>query len=140
MPKGISKIYKSENQALRDARSRCRNKNHLWYPEYGGRGIQVCERWNVFKNFLDDMGPKPTPKHTLDRINNDGHYEPSNCRWATQKEQNKNKRDNPKITYQGETMTRVDWAEKYNLNIVTLQVRLWRGWTFERAINTRPTR
>jgi hypothetical protein len=72
---------------------RCRNPNDKKYEDYGGRGISVCERWeNSFADFLADMGERPSEKHTLDRINNDGNYEPGNCRWATSKQQNNNRR------------------------------------------------
>lgn len=74
----------------RGMRERCSNKNHDHYSRYGGRGIKVCDRWSNFYNFYEDMGQKPTPKHSLDRIDNNGNYEPSNCRWATQKEQLRN--------------------------------------------------
>ena len=72
-------------------RNRCNNKNNKDYPSYGGRGIKVCDRWNDFTNFVADMGEKPL-KLSLDRINNDGDYEPSNCRWATYSQQNINQR------------------------------------------------
>lgn len=73
-------------------RRRCTNSNERSWPRYGGRGIRVCERWNSFELFLLDMGPKPSPQHSIDRIDPDGNYEPSNCRWATLDEQNRNKR------------------------------------------------
>lgn len=72
--------------------SRCNNANHQLFHYYGGRGIRVCERWSDFSNFLADMGRRPSRFHSIDRINNDGNYEPSNCRWATSVEQNNNQR------------------------------------------------
>jgi hypothetical protein len=79
-------------------RRRCRATNHPKYPRYGGRGIQICERWNSFENFLTDMGQRPYPEATLDRIDNDGHYSPDNCRWADKKTQVRNRGCN-KLTY-----------------------------------------
>lgn len=89
----LHKEYPKEYNSWRGAKKRCYNENNTSYKYYGGRGIQVCDRWlNSFENFLTDMGEKPSSSHSLDRINNDGDYSPDNCRWATSKEQSSNKR------------------------------------------------
>ena len=114
-------------------KDRCRNKNDL---RYGGRGIIICERWlGSFENFLSDMGKRPTPKHSIDRIDNDGNYEPSNCKWATKTEQARNRRSNVFITYNNETHCLNEWAEKLSMPPMTLWSRLYRyGWSIEKAI------
>ena len=77
----------------RNMRRRCNNPRDEHYKWWGARGIKVCERWNSYSNFYDDMGSRPTPKHRLDRTNNDGNYEPSNCQWVTETQQQRNRRD-----------------------------------------------
>lgn len=81
-----------EYHAWHDFMRRCYNKNHVGYKDYGGRGITVCERWKKFENFLEDIGPRPSSLHSIDRVNVDGNYEPGNCRWATAKQQMRNQR------------------------------------------------
>lgn len=111
---------------------RCRSSASHYY-RYSGRGIIVCERWRRFENFLADMGEPPSPKHSLDRINGDGDYEPGNCRWATPKEQMRNMSRNNLLTWRGKTQTLVEWGEELGVKPNTLLYRLRRGWDFERA-------
>jgi len=98
-------------------KERCYNiKNHK-YPIYGAIGIIICDRWlNSFENFISDMGPKPSSKHSIDRIDNDGNYEPSNCRWATPLEQSRNTSHNRWIEGGGENMLLVDWASRFGVD------------------------
>lgn len=99
--------------------SRCRNpKDRAWH-NYGGRGITVCERWLEFENFYADMGPRPSPEHSIDRINNNGNYEPGNCRWATRQEQNVNRR----TTHMHEGKTIKEWAAELNTPYRTVLAR-----------------
>lgn len=117
-------------------RTRCEDVNYRDYPLYGGRGIKICRRWQKFINFLADMGVKPTPKHTLDRINNDKGYSKENCRWATWTEQQRNRRNNSRFAYQGKTQLIMEWAKEYGLGRCTLEARLKRGWDFHKALTT----
>ncbi len=118
-------------------RKRCRYVKHKHYASYGGRGITVCDRWQVFENFLADMGPRPSMRHTLDRINNDGHYEPSNCRWATSDEQHNNRRSNRFLEHNGERLTMAQWAHRLGIPPRTLRARLRRGWSLADSV-TKP--
>jgi hypothetical protein len=101
---------------------------------YVGRGIQVCDRWRKFENFYADMGDPPTPGHSIDRINNDGNYEPENCRWATKQQQCRNRSSNRPVTYKGVTKLACEWDEQNGWRPGTVLKRLRRGWSIERAI------
>lgn len=120
-------------EAWSSMKSRCFNPKKRHYEYYGARGITVCERWLKFENFLADMGECP-PKLSIHRINNDGNYEPSNCKWATLKEQGRAKSNNRLLTINGETKPLIAWAEQYNILKTTLRERLQRGWSAERAV------
>src|ERR1700748_3622937 len=116
-------------------KQRCYNKKHTHYDRYGGRGIRVCERWiNSYDNFILYMGGPPPPRHTIERIDNEGNYNPSNCRWATQKEQAQNRRNTVAIAFNGETMCLTEWAKKLNIGVTTLHWRIFkRKWPIEKA-------
>jgi ubiquitin len=120
------------------AKDRCYNKKATGYNNYGGRGIKVCDRWlHSFENFLEDMGLKPTPKHSLDRIDVNGNYELSNCRWATQFTQSRNRKGTVLFTYNGESLCVSDWANKIGMNEQTLEKRLRiMKWSVEKALTT----
>lgn len=115
---------------------RCRPERG--YDRYGVRGIRVCERWMLFENFLDDMGECPGA-FEIDRVDNNGNYEPGNCRWVSRKENQRNTNRSAFLTLNGETKTMVEWSELMGIQQGTILARLKRGWTVEMAI-TRPVR
>lgn len=116
---------------------RCYNKNNDGYALYGGRGISVCERWrSSFEPFLDDMGKRPSSKHSIDRINNDGNYEPGNCRWATKVEQSNNRRTTVWIEAAGKVRTQTQWSRWLGGSPGLVSGRLSWGWTEEQATQT----
>jgi len=115
---------------------RCLNSKSSQYVHYGGRGITVCEGWMKFEKFLFDMGDKP-PGMTLDRKDTNGNYNPSNCRWATKKEQCNNRRNNSVATFNGKTQTITAWSEELGFkDSRTLFARLYLGWTTDRTLST----
>lgn len=113
---------------------RCHTPTNSSFDRYGGRGIKVCDRWRYsFAAFLEDMG-QPAEGTSLDRVDNDGDYEPGNCRWATIAEQSSNRRDTRKIGYNGESLTLSEWSRRLGLHHMTISDRLKRGWPLDRAL------
>lgn len=130
--------YAAEYRAWQTMRLRCTEPSNSQYPNYGGRGIRVCERWlNSVEAFIEDMGPKPSPKHELDRYpDNNGNYEPGNCRWATRSENDRNRRSNRLIECRGEKLPLVAWSERSGVGVDTIRHRIAKGWDSDRAIFT----
>lgn len=114
-------------------RKRCLNPATRKWPRYGGRGISICAAWDDFAQFIADMGPCP-PGHGIDRIDNDGNYEPSNCRWATNGEQARNRSTTRMFTIAGETLCLKDWASRFAVNYISVLKRLARGLTIKEAL------
>jgi len=115
-------------------KSRCINPNHRSYGAYGGRGITVCKRWlSSFEKFFADMGNRPEG-HSLERINNEKGYSPSNCRWASTKDQNNNRRNNVRLVMDGKSQTLTEWADKYDISPITVKSRLKAGWPVADAL------
>lgn len=126
--------HSPEYSVWRSLKSRCENKKDISYPNYGGRGIKVCRRWQKFENFYADMGPRPEGSW-IDRKCNNGNYTTKNCRWATPKEQNRNKRNSRLIKAFGLTMTMAEWAEKTGINAGRIWERLKYKWDPEKAVS-----
>lgn len=125
-----------EYRTWKSMRGRCNNPFDQSYANYGGRGIKVCKRWDKFENFYSDMGPKPEGM-TLDRTRNNGDYKPSNCRWATWKEQARNKRNNLFIKFKGSILVAAEIDRIMGFCRGTIWARVIRhGWSHEEAINT----
>lgn len=135
------RIWKNKNKApeyraWEAMKNRCRNPNYFLFFRYGGRGIKVCERWlHSYDNFVGDLGERPTPQHSLDRINNDGDYEPSNCQWATKFEQSNNRRNVYTITLDGETKSLKQWCLILKLPYKTIHARVkYLRWPIKKAL------
>lgn len=123
----------SEYKCWASMKQRCNNPNSQVYEYYGARGITYCSRWEYFENFLDDMGLKPSPKHSIERIDNNGNYEPGNCKWETQPEQLKNRRKR-KIDYNGLKITIDDLEDMLQVSRGSIRFRLKKQYPLERAI------
>lgn len=129
-----SPTYKTWNSMI----NRCTYPSAQKFARYGGRGIKVCKRWRQYENFLADMGKRP-PDTSLDRIDNDGDYEPNNCRWATRNVQRRNMASNNRITFNGETLTLAEWAERTGIPRERLRHRFVRaGWSAEDTLTKPP--
>lgn len=141
-PNGSAK-QSAEYTAWLGLKDRCLNPSNASYDNYGGRGICVAPRWlngedgvSGYKCFLRDMGRKPSPDHQIDRYpNNDGNYEPNNCRWALPGQQQRNRRDTIWVTVDGQRLSLADACEKIGVSYRRTRDRMWRGWTFDRAIS-----
>ena len=119
-------------------RQRCENPNAISYKYYGGKGISVCSEWKNFNNFCSwALQSGYAENLTIERKNSDGNYEPSNCKWATNKEQQNNTSYNRLITHRGETLNITQWAEKIGISRFTLYNRIRRGWDIEKALTTK---
>lgn len=121
-----------EYQAWNRMRNRCNYPNDPSFDRYGGRGIKVCLSWMTsFENFIADMGPRPGAGYSVERIDNNGDYEPGNCVWADAKTQARNRRNNRTVSHNGETMTISGWSEATGIPKATIRMRLERGWSVE---------
>lgn len=125
-----------EYRAWRAMKQRCLNPRDQGYANYGGRGIGTCQRWDSFVLFLEDMGPRPSRLHSLERLSNNGNYEPSNCAWATKKEQCNNQRRSRRIEFNGVIKTLAEWSDATGLNYGTLRKRLRNHWPVEAMLTT----
>lgn len=127
-------FYSPEYKIWATMIQRCTNPNKKMYYRYGGRGISVCNEWRKFENFYSDMGLRPSNKHSIERKDRDGNYEPSNCIWATVDVQVLNKSNNRIIDHNGIRDTIKGWSRRTGINYQTLMNRINRGWTPERAL------
>ena len=130
----MQKLHPREYKSWENMRERCNNPRQVNYRMYGARGITVCERWARFAAFFEDMGKKPTAKHTVDRIDNDGNYEPGNCRWATPAEQSRNMRTNGYVEWNGQRMLLLDVVKQFGISRNLVYCRLKLGWSLEQAL------
>jgi hypothetical protein len=123
----------------RDMKARCLRKAHPAYSRYGGRGITVCRRWLAsFEAFREDMGERPSARHSIERKNNDRGYTRANCCWATRKQQARNRSSNTRLAHLGRTLSLTEWSEETGIHVGTIHGRLERGWSTADALETPP--
>ena len=133
--KAVRRSETPEYRCWKSIRTRCYNQNFKQYPDYGGRGIKVCDRWNdSFENFLADMGERPSPQHSIDREDNNGDYSPDNCRWATSDEQRANRSCNTIIKVGNREQALFLWLRELKLSKATFMWRKRHGWSDEEAL------
>ena len=119
-------------------RGRCNKPKNNEYARYGGRGVTVCDRWqNSFESFIEDMGVKPTPKHSIERVDGNGNYDPENCRWVTPTAQARNRRSNVVVEWNGERKILIEWSEQVGIKYATLRRRIVElGWPINEAMTS----
>lgn len=130
----VGRKFAAEYVCWANMMRRCYDPTVHRFERYGGRGITVCDRWKHYANFLADIGPKPSPSHSIERNNNNGNYEPANCRWATRAEQARNRRTNRLLTHNGRTMCLLDWAKAIGREPSTIRNRIQRGLSIEHVL------
>lgn len=131
----MRRTYLPEYRVWWGIKTRCYNHNHNHYKRYGGRGIKICPEWLDFDNFYRDMGQRPTEKHQIDRIDNNGDYEPTNCRWVLRNEQSRNQGNCIYLNYNGELKHIADWAKTLGMKRMTLYMRIRRGWSIANVLS-----
>jgi len=131
-----NQTYDPAYNVWKKMRRRCGNPKDDHYHWYGAKGVSVCNRWHDFRTFKADMGERPSAKHSIDRIDNSKGYEPGNCRWATQQEQNRNRAANTYITHNGKTQCLAAWSEELGGSRMLVSGRLRDGWSEIEAVTT----
>ena len=136
-PRSHGECRSAEYRIWTDIIQRCTNEKRAAFADYGGRGVTLCPEWRRdFVAFRDHVGPRPSARHSIDRIDNGRGYEPGNVRWATRTEQNRNRRDNLHLTVDGTTKTAAEWAQLTGIKSATIRYRLHAGWTAQQAVTT----
>lgn len=130
-----SMFKSSEYSSWESMKSRCLNPKNKFYKNYGGRGIEVCNRWISFENFIEDMGKKPDKSYSIDRIDVNGNYCLENCKWSSRYEQDRNRTTSVKFEINGVVKNIIDIAREYNLNQQTIRARVKKGMTIEEAVS-----